>query len=332
MPSITYVPVNWEDAPSTNTPISSDNLNTMDTGIASLYNDVAAIEEELSEISFADATNNTVTFETSQQDLQPSGSTLSRIMTGVYSKITSLLDVIPLLTPKADFSDLLSDVAFVEETNIASRNYSAGDYIVYQNKFLKANTTINENEDFTSNVYETTIGAEIQSAASGSSGHMQSYVGMIIHSTILSNMEDVISLYGGTTWIPHTEYFLRGATSGVTFNSASSDDGHDSLKLTANQCALPSHTHNHSHTHGTGDSSHTYFPTASGGLSTGVGVASTGYPYKVVYVNSSNSWSSRTQTGNPSASATSATSIATASQAFDNRPLFKKVYIWERTA
>ena len=43
IPRIEYEQVNWEDAPSINTPLSADNLNNMDTAIASLFADLAVV-------------------------------------------------------------------------------------------------------------------------------------------------------------------------------------------------------------------------------------------------------------------------------------------------
>lgn len=55
----------------------------------------------------------------------------------------------------------------------------------------------------------------------------QSYVGMVIHSTTLDTEAKVIAQYGGTTWIQHSGYVLRGATSGVTANDATKTGGND---------------------------------------------------------------------------------------------------------
>ena len=52
---------------------------------------------------------------------------------------------------------------------------------------------------------------------------------MIIHSTKLSTAAQVKAVYGGTTWISHSGYILRGATSGVTANSATKTGGTDDL-------------------------------------------------------------------------------------------------------
>ena len=76
-----------------------------------------------------------------------------------------------------------------------------------------------------------------------------SHIGMIIMSTTLNTMAKVISVYGGTTWIRHDGYMLRGASSGVTSNSASSDGGAETVTLTVNE--MPPHTHvqnSHNHT------------------------------------------------------------------------------------
>ena len=55
----------------------------------------------------------------------------------------------------------------------------------------------------------------------------QSYVGMVIHSTTLDTEAKVIAQYGGTAWIQHSGYMLRGATSGVAANSAFKTGGDD---------------------------------------------------------------------------------------------------------
>lgn len=64
-------------------------------------------------------------------------------------------------------------------------------------------------------------------------------VGTIIESTTCATMLDVVATYGGTTWIQHTGYILRGATSGVTANSGASDGGSDDAVVVS---------HNHTNT------------------------------------------------------------------------------------
>ena len=122
---------------------------------------------------------------------------------------------------------------------------------------------------------------------------LASYVGMIIHSTTLETEDQVIARYGGSSWIRHEGYFLRGAASGVIPDNAAADGGEANHTLTADE--LPSHTHTSDAVYanyGTG-------PSTGSVMLWGTGQATVGY------------------TGG--------------GQAHNNLPPFKNVYIWERT-
>lgn len=126
---------------------------------------------------------------------------------------------------------------------------------------------------------------------------LSSYIGMVIQSTTLDTEEKVKAQYGGLTWIQHSGYMLRGATSGVVANSAVKTGGEDSVTLTANQ--MPQHTHAIGYS--ASSSSSVY------ALQSGLGV--------------------------PNTSANGLyTSQAGGGQAHNNIPNYKSVYIWERTA
>ena len=72
-------------------------------------------------------------------------------------------------------------------------------------------------------------------------------VGTIIHSTTCDTMAKVIEAYGGTTWIQHEGYILRGAASNVTANDNSNSGtgfgGSDTVTLTGAQSGLKGHGH-----------------------------------------------------------------------------------------
>lgn len=123
----------------------------------------------------------------------------------------------------------------------------------------------------------------------------RSYVGMIIHSTKLDTMAKVVAFYGGTTWIQHSGYMLRGATSGVTANSATKTGGADTVTITTNQ--MPSHYH---------------------GSYGWAKVSDNSGDYEVLGCRTSSTSQQNTRsTGG--------------GQSHNNIPNYKSVYIWERT-
>lgn len=73
---------------------------------------------------------------------------------------------------------------------------------------------------------------------------IQSYVGMVIHSTTLDTEAKVKAIYGGSTWIQHSGYMLRGATSGVVANSATKTGGSDDAIVVAHNHGIPYQVNN----------------------------------------------------------------------------------------
>lgn len=126
----------------------------------------------------------------------------------------------------------------------------------------------------------------------------QSHVGMIIHSTTLDTEAKVIAQYGGTQWQKIEGVFLLGQSASHAIGTTGGEETH---KLTTKE--MPSHFH---------------------GIFGGAGAA--------VF---------KTGTGNQDATQTSGardysnlwnTDATGSSQAHNNMPPYKTVYIWERTA
>ena len=143
-----------------------------------------------------------------------------------------------------------------------------------------------------------------------------SHVGMIIMSTTLDTEAKVKAIYGGTTWIQHSGYFLRGASSGVTANSADQERdsqgnalGVESVTLTADQSGVGSHSHSV-------NTKRTNITVNNNGNTT-------------LLCHSSNGGTAVTEAN---ASGYIGTKSAAASSSHNNMPPYKNVYIWERTA
>jgi hypothetical protein len=143
-----------------------------------------------------------------------------------------------------------------------------------------------------------------------------SHVGMIVESTTLNTMAKVIAIYGGTSWIQHTGYFLYGASQDVMANQAQADGGEETVTLTAAQSGNQAQT------------------------ITGGGHV---HPVKVRHDNKldgsgerlGNSYVSDADTIMPiptSGAHSHTVEAKDATEAHNNMPPYKNVYIWERVA
>lgn len=143
-----------------------------------------------------------------------------------------------------------------------------------------------------------------------------SHIGQIIESTTLDTEAKVKAIYGSnTSWIQHTGYVLRGASSSVRANHTGNDGGDDSV--TVSSVASHNHTQNaHSHPQNKAtryNLSGNYYSSNSGGK------------WNTSY-NEIDTDSIRTQN-------TTATNIANgANYTVNTLPKYKNVYIWERVS
>ena len=184
-------------------------------------------------------------------------------------------------------------------------------------------------------------------------------IGTVIESTTCDTMAKVVAAYGGTTWIQHSGYVLRGASSGVVANSASSDGGSDSVSYTpsgsnsggsvtnttlTSTAQIPAHTHGSKTLEGSfrflgwKGSSSPYNSATSGIVSVSSNnvldrTASSGsnlgsQTNKITATHEHSSVGGTTAHGhgftNPTFSGTAST--------INTLPEYKSVYIWERTA
>lgn len=184
----------------------------------------------------------------------------------------------------------------------------------------------------------------------GGGGGAVSHIGMVIHSTTLDTEAKVIAIYGGTTWIQLSGYMLRGATTGVTPNSNTSDGGSDDAIVVSHSHTTPNHSHTFTgssstvtsgkgsaHSHGFGSGSFSGNGIASGNGSNTLGNGGTAQFGGCFSAGSTKSESSHTHSVTMTPSGTignaSPTTNSTGSSGTNaNLPKYKNVYIWERTA
>ena len=173
-----------------------------------------------------------------------------------------------------------------------------------------------------------------------------SHIGQIIMSTTLDTETKVIAEYGGTKWVQHDGYFLRGASTGVTasyideneelVSNNVADGGEETHTLTADE--IPSHNHGSSGAISNGitggSHAHTYeykgeaASKLSGDNPTSEGFGSV-YRRKSPTEKTGLSTEAATHTHNlPNHTHSS----VGGGQAHNNMPPYKDVYIWERVA
>lgn len=138
-------------------------------------------------------------------------------------------------------------------------------------------------------------------------GSIFSHVGQIIESTTLDTEAKVKAIYGSnTSWIQHTGYMLRGASSSVTANHTGNDGGDDSVTVSS--------VANHNHT----QDQHRHYVSRS--VSGNVAGGGLGSYIKTAYENVYTNYVTATNQAN-GANYTVAT-----------LPKYKNVYIWERVS
>ena len=130
----------------------------------------------------------------------------------------------------------------------------------------------------------------------------------------------VVNTYGGTTWIQHTGYVLRGASSGVVSRNATATGGSDTITPSG---TVGGHTLTNSeipsHNHGTANSGGSFLSAGVSGSNIQLGGTGT---FGGIAINGSTA-----STGGGGSHSHGLTM-----NSHTNLPSYKSVYIWERTA
>lgn len=306
-----YTMTQWQDAPSTETPLNAENLNHIEQGIGAIYHDVGALEESLKTFIVSDLLptethesgegSYTSAHDYSADDLMIAG-------TKVYKALSAIAIGDTIILPDSGSTANVSEISLGEAIiKLASQGDGGGD----SPDISGLVTRIDAVESSVSNIVQNDLPIlRYRITALEDAAAPRSHIGQIIQSTTLDTMAKVINVYGGTTWIQHDGYMLLGASSNVTPNSAVADGGEETVTLTANQSGVRSHGHD---VHvkrvnlsaETSGNTHVLVHTSNGGITNVSEDSSSGY---IGYTSKS------------------------AANSHNNMPPYKNVYIWERTA
>ena len=178
-----------------------------------------------------------------------------------------------------------------------------------------------------------------------------------IGSMYMSTVNVSPATFLGGTWIQHSGYMLRGATSGVTAGQQTKDGGSDTVTLTGAQSGLKGHGHGFTQPTVNGGATNTGYMSANnphshgvspGGVILGANTSGKGnyQPAATNWgaTNSNMGWNSISgadvnhyhgqvaHTHSVSGGAVSDAGASNATSAHSVLPNYKNVYIWERTA
>lgn len=320
-----YTMTQWQDAPSTETPLNADNLNHIEQGIGAIYHDVGVLEASLSTFIVSDLLPTETQERSDGSYISAHGYSVDDLMiigTKIYKALSAIAVNDTIYLPDSGSTANVSEISLGEAiVKLASGGggEGGGDASALETRVDALETSVHNIIDVEIPYLHTRI---------DNIDTRSSHIGQIIQSTTLDTMAKVINVYGGTTWIQHDGYMLRGASSDVTPDSAVADGGAEKVTLTVNE--MPSHTHiqnSHNHTQNAHRHTMTNKYTAQQ-LANG--------PNSPRF----RSDGSTSVTNYTSCGATTATNIATTAtnqytgggQAHNNMPPYKNVYIWERTA
>lgn len=158
MPTLDFERLDWEDYPSTQTPLSADNLNRLEDAMEGIYDDVDAQETTIANVlaNFANPEPAAVaTKDYLPGELLVLGEYLYKTTATVLTDdaLVEGTNIEKTTVADAISKDVLMSFASVEYTSTASKSYAVGSYIIYNNVLyvvtylIVAGQTITEGEN-----------------------------------------------------------------------------------------------------------------------------------------------------------------------------------------
>lgn len=169
MPTIDFERLDWEDYPSTETPLSAENLNRLEDAMEGIYDDVGNQEQTISNIlgNFA--------------YIEPTATASKDYLIGQLLVLGDYMykATVPIQTDdslvegtniaKTTVSselgvDVFSNFAYIERSNVATKNYTVGSHVLLNNILYVVTSAVETGENLVvdMNIERTTVCDELE--------------------------------------------------------------------------------------------------------------------------------------------------------------------------
>lgn len=169
MPTIDFERLDWEDYPSTETPLSAENLNRLEDAMEGIYDDVGGQEQAISNIlgNFAYVEPSAVASKDYLAgDLLVRGDYMYKAIIPIQTDEALVEGTnITKTTVSSELGvDVFSNFAYIERSNVATKNYTVGSHVLLNNILYVVTSAVETGENLVvdMNIEQTTVCDELE--------------------------------------------------------------------------------------------------------------------------------------------------------------------------
>ena len=208
MPTIDFERLDWEDYPSTETPLSAENLNRLEDAMEGIYDDVGGQEQAISNIlgNFAYVEPTAVASKDYLAgDLLVRGDYMYKAIIPIQTDDALVEGTnITKTTVSSELGvDVFSNFAYIERSNVATKNYTVGSHVLLNNILYVVTSAVETGENLVvdMNIEQTTVCDELEKET----GSVASAVGYDnttsgLTATNVQDAVDEVSSAGGVSY------------------------------------------------------------------------------------------------------------------------------------
>lgn len=169
MPTIDFERLDWEDYPSTETPLSAENLNRLEDAMEGIYDDVGGQEETIANIlgnfAYIEPTS-TASKDYLAGDLLVRGDYMYKAIIPIQTDDALVEGTnITKTTVSSELGvDVFSNFAYIERSNVATKNYTVGSHVLLNNILYVVTSAVETGENLVvdMNIEQTTVCDELE--------------------------------------------------------------------------------------------------------------------------------------------------------------------------